>query len=242
MRIEMGIVEILAGKAFQKALLIQKQLVARHTYHLRLKLASGFANYVPGQQLRVFVWLDNPLYFNNLVRTYSVWHYDPATLEVDLAVCIFSKGKGAAWAEKIQAGDVVHFSGPKGKFVWDHSAQQYILLGDISALGPLYELARQVKPDQSFLGLVYSSDEADFFTDIFDKLSFGFVKATENPSQAIISELDGVHLSGEKTIAYVAGEAAFCKDLTDYFRKVLYWNPRQVKAKPFWQPGRKGLE
>ncbi|MCU0353377.1 MAG: siderophore-interacting protein [Cytophagales bacterium] len=221
---------------------MHKQKIASHTYHLKLKLASGFANYLPGQQLRVFVGLDNPLNVNDLLRTYSVWHYNPATLEADLAVCTFSKGKGAAWAEKIQTGETVYFSGPKGRFVFDRSAAAYLFLGDISALAPLYELARQVEPGQSFRGFVYSADESDFFMDGFSGNQFKFIKAVDYQSCTIIQELNGLQLPATNTITYIAGEAAFCKDLHDYFHKTLCWDARQIKAKPFWHSNKKGLE
>jgi NADPH-dependent ferric siderophore reductase len=59
---------------------------------------------------------------NDLIRTYSVWHYNANTLEVDIAVCTFSNAQGAKWAIEINVGDTVYFRGPKGKFIFDNSA------------------------------------------------------------------------------------------------------------------------
>ena len=222
--------------------LIHKEKIANYTFHLRLKLSSPISNYVAGQQLRIFVGLDNVLAFNDIIRTYSVWHYNANTLEVDIAVCTFSNGQGAKWAIEINVGDTVYFSGPKGKFIFDNSAETYFLLGDISALGPLYEIARQINYNKKINSFIYSKDKSDFFKDKFSHTNFNFFTFNTNAVEEIILLIDNIEVDIKKTIIYIAGEANFCKEINAYFRKSKMIETKRIFTKPFWHPNKKGLE
>ena len=238
----MSLVQSIVNKAFQSALLIYKEKIAQHTFHLRLKLSRPLDHYQAGQHLRILVGLDRVLAFRDLVRTYSVWHYTPANLELDLAVCTFSSGQGAQWAHTINIGDTVYFGGPKGKFVVDASAATYFFLGDVSALGPLYELARQLPSNKAIHGVVHARDTADFFEDKFSNLAFQFIPLNGPaalPTRALVEQVD---FDPAQTIVYIAGEALFCKAMHRYFRTTHFVPPKQLYTKPFWHPNKKGLE
>ena len=238
----MKIVNSIVSKAFQNALLIHKEKIANHTFHLRLKLSNPFVNYKAGQQLRIFVGLDNVMAFNDLIRTYSVWHYDAANLEVDIAVCTFSNGQGAKWATEINVGETVFFSGPKGKFIFDNSAGTYFFLGDISALAPMYEIARQINSNKTISGFIYATEQGDIFKDKFSDINFNFLTTSKNVIEQIIELVDNIEYVANNTIIYIAGETVFCKELNAYFRKTKMIETKRIFTKPFWHPDRKGLE
>ncbi|WP_264373561.1 hypothetical protein [Paenibacillus psychroresistens] len=41
---------------------------------------------------------------------------------------------------------------------------------------------------------------------------------------------------------YVGGDGRVCVELHKHFKQTLNWSNQQIKSKPFWIPGKKGLE
>jgi NADPH-dependent ferric siderophore reductase len=237
----MGLLNSLVSKAFHRALLIHKEKIARNTFHLRMKLSGdSFRNYVPGQHIRILTESNNSAAIN--LRTYSIWNINKEKQEVDLAVCTFSNGPGSQWIKQINVGDTVYFGGPMGKLTIDLTADNYLFLGDISALAHLYKLRRQLNPGQDSIGITYADDEGDFFADIFSDTRFDFVRSLNDHVQIIKKALNYLVSPKMNTIAYIAGEASFCVELNAYLRKELNWDTKQIKTKPFWHPEKKGMD
>ena len=160
-----------------------------------------------------------------------------------MAVCIHSEGPGSSWAEECKPGDSVYFTWNKGNFIVDDIADTYIFIGDLSALGHLYEINRNLLKGKRILSLIYNQDKADFFNDIDGKQPFNFYELPENPGKEIISRIS--ELIGTvpgKTMAYIGGDSRVCVTLTQYLRNELHWHRSQIKAKAFWNPEKKGLE
>ncbi|WP_395066124.1 siderophore-interacting protein [Flavobacterium sp.] len=239
----MELLKSIISKAFNTALVIQKKRIATNTFQIKLKLNSNsFKNYIAGEQLKIFVGIDDKSAFSDLTRTYSVWNFDKEKQEIDLAICTFSNGQGTKWIKEIEVGKTVHFASPKGKFIIDNTAQNYLFLGDISALSHLYELNRQLSTSQNAIGIIYAKNENDFFKDQFSDSKFEFIVSQENHTKRIIEEIEKLNLKKENSIVYIAGETFFCTDLNSYFRKTLKWESKQIKTKPFWHPNKTGLE
>ena len=124
----MSIIQTIISKAFHTATLIHKEQITPSTYHIRIKLKdNSFKNYIPGQQLRVLVGLDNIASLSNLVRTYSVWYYDELKNEADLAICTFFNGQGAKWVQSIAPGDTIYFRDPEGKFTMQKTIFSWVM-------------------------------------------------------------------------------------------------------------------
>ncbi|AZN39072.1 siderophore-interacting protein [Paenibacillus albus] len=243
----MGFMENMAKRFSQEAVVLQKRQIAAHTYRISMQLKGEkeFA-YTPGEFLRVLVGLDQDAKFMDMIRTYSVWNYDAKSRTIDMAVSTVSAGAGASWAERISPGDAVYYSGPKGKFTVsedDAISDYYILIGDLSALAHLYEIRRHLPAQKQVHSFVYSDSEKDFFTDLDGSTPLTFSKLPMNPSQELIEQLRPIvqHASG-RGMVYVGGDGRLCAELYRYFKKELQWEARQIKTKPFWMPGRKGLE
>jgi len=239
----MGILNSIIDKALNKGTIIFKQQITSKTWHIQLRVnPADFKDYIPGQQLRIMVGRDKLLALGDLVRTYSVWNYDELQQTADLAVCTFSDGSGARWANEAVLGQTVYFGGPKGKFTIDTAADNYLLLGDISALSHLYELSRNAGLRKKITGIIYAGNREHFFPDFNNSASFGFLQNDGNIVEMMIEEIVWNDMPKEDTLVYIAGETAFCTALNNYFRKVQGWPSKQIKTKPFWHPDKKGLE
>ena len=241
----MGIIESFAKRMSQRAVITQKRQIAAHTFWVSLELPddSKRISYTPGESLRILTNLNRPMKFSERIRTYSVWNYDQANRVIDIAVCTFSSGAGAEWAKQAKVGDVVHFAGPKGKFILDESGDQYILIGDISALAHFYELNRNLSPHKTVHSIIYGQGEDDFFSDLNGETPLSFHILSEHPIKPLIELIEPILLtSSGKGIIYIGGDGRICADLNKYVRTTQYGGKWQVKSKPFWYPGKTGLE
>jgi len=241
----MDIIDNIAKRLLKKATVIEKRKIADETYHLML-MGDDLKNlhYTPGGQLRILVGMNKHAAITNKVRTYSIWNYEADQGIVDLAVCTFSNGPGAGWIKEVKENDTVYFSGPKGKFVVDDSADYYFLIGDISSLAHLYEIRRNLSPGKRVHSFVHADTDWDFFTDVDGAHPLDFYETNGlNVPEFLIQRLHPI-LEEEQGmgIAYIGGEANTCLSLHEYFYKTVGWSTRQIKTKPFWHPYKTGLE
>jgi NADPH-dependent ferric siderophore reductase len=240
----MGILESLATRILNKAEITLKVKLSPTVWHIRLKSGSiAKADYVPGNFLRVLAGKGKDMPIREKVRSYSVWNIDRDNGSIDMAVCIHSDGPGSAWAKECKVGDTAYFAWNKGNFIVDDTADTYIFIGDLSALGHLYEIYRNLPKEKSILSLIYNHHKADFFNDVDGKRPFDFYELPENPGKELISMLAKlIRMASGKTMAYIGGDSRVCVTLTQYLRDELNWHRSQIKTKPFWNPEKKGLE
>jgi len=239
----MGILNSIIDIISNKGTVIYKHQITPKTWHIKLKINStDFKNYIPGQHLRVSVGRHNNAALSDMVRTYSVWNYDELQQTIDLAVCTFSDGWGARWANELTVGNIVLYSGPQGKFTIDTSAQNYLLLGDVSALSHLYELRRHAGINKNITGIIYADSKDHIFPDLYNTPPFGYLQKEANILETAITEVAWNNMPRENTLVYIAGETAFCTGLNNYFCKVQGWPAKQIRTKPFWHPDKKGLQ
>nr|WSY52367.1 siderophore-interacting protein [Streptomyces sp. NBC_00886] len=185
----------------------------------------------PGQQVRVLVT-------SGLTRrTYSVWRYDPSGA-VELCVLDHAgAGPGARWGHDVEVGAQVRLGKPEGSFTLRPDAAHHVFVGEETAsvafgamLAALPEGARvsgcrETEMGEDRLPLTHS--------DRLDWLTRG---GTSLPAAV-------QHLAPEPGgIAYVAGEARTVQRVRQVLVRELGWDRRSVLTKPFWAPGKRGLE
>jgi NADPH-dependent ferric siderophore reductase len=202
--------------------------------------------WTPGQQVRLIVagspaaldWLMGTL------RTYSVWAYDGETLE--LVVFDHGEGPGAAWARLAAVGDEVVLMKPQGDFTLRPSAF-HLFVGEETASVALGAMLRAVPAGERAVAVIEVQDEADALPLTGDvswhyrrgesaadsKSLVGAVRATLSPESG---------LPAEPGIAYLAGEARTIQAIRTYLVKERGWPRRSVLTRPFWTPGKTGME
>lgn len=240
----MGVIENIVAVIFKKGIVVHKAQLSKSVYHIRIQSASlKNIGYVPGHFLRVFVGRGKAeLSIREKVRSYSVWQFNKEKCEMDLAVTTLGKGPGAQWAIECREGDIVYFLWNKGKFKIDRSANDYVFIGDLSALSTLYEFKRDLA-GKKVHAIIYCQDGDDFFSDIDNKEPFAFNCLPDNPSAEIIVKLKLLQPKlKEHTIIYVAGDSRVCIAVTQFLRSEWNWESKRIKAKPYWNPEKKGLE
>jgi NADPH-dependent ferric siderophore reductase len=202
----------------------------------------------PGQHVRVHVadlreprsWL-RP---RDMLRSYSVWQRDEAGLEL----CVLNHdtgGPGAQWARQLRTGDPVTFGKPEGSFVLREGAYQ-VFAGEETAAVAFGAMLRALPPATPVYGIL----EVD---ELGDRLPFGLPLAHQltwqyrdgrsaAASQTLLGAFTRLQLPAEPGIAYLAGEARTIQLLRRHLVAERGWPREAVRTKPFWTPGKRGLD
>lgn len=227
---------ILNKPGLQSGQVMANKQIAAHTYHLKIQ-SDDFAKmqYIPGFTIDFF--LGNPIKHPGCEdRKYSFWNYEPVYNTADFAICTFSNGKGAEWVQKLKKNDTIFFKPPKGKLLIDNSAENYLLIGDVTSLSHLYEINRNLAINKHVFNFIYAEKKDDFFPDIDDSFPFShhimMPALVENTVQEVISSLPE-DLSN--TIAYIFGHPGVCIALHNYMKYERNFPLKNLKTKPFWK-------
>ncbi|MEU6353963.1 siderophore-interacting protein [Streptomyces sp. NPDC047072] len=184
----------------------------------------------PGQQVRVLV-------SGLTLRTYSLWRYDPSGA-VELCVLDHSEGgPGAVWGRSVQVGEQVRLRRPEGTFTLRADAAHHVFVGEETA-SVAFGAMLEALPDQARItGCVETESAADRLplrhADRLDWLTRGGGSLPDE-IRKLAPEPGG--------IAYVAGEARTVQSVRQVLVRELGWDRRSVLTKPFWAPGKRGLE
>ena len=240
----MSITDKLARQFLKQAIVLSKKELSEGIFHLIIK-GQDLVNltYLPGQHLRVFVGMDMDVAMSDKVRTYSVWRYDNKMGIMDLMVCTHANGPGSLWANELREGEEIYFTSPKGKFTLDLSAQQYLFIGDITTLAHFYEIKRNLPTTKHVKGILYADHIHDLVPDLDGSFPFEFYELPPYPLEQLKALLDKeLPLDTNDCMVYVGGDGRVCVELLRHLKKTKGMNGKNIKVKPFWMPGKKGLE
>lgn len=223
----------------QRGTVLENRQIAEHTFHLKIQ-SDDFSKmqYISGFTADIFS--GNPIddgFCNN--RKYSFWNYEPVYNTADFAICTFSKGKGAVWIQKLKQGNSIYFKQPRGKLLADNSAENYLLIGDITSLSHLYEIHRNLAISKSIFSFIYAEQEADFFPDIDNSFPFNHHIISPTLTDIAVSKIIG-HLPQnlDNTIAYIFGHPEICIALHNYLKHHRNVPLQNLRTKPFWKTDR----
>ena len=188
-------------------------------------------DWTPGQHIRVLVG-DGVL---GGLRTYSVWDYDGDRLQ--LRVYLHGDGPGSEWARRVKPGDPVSFRGPEGNFVL-RPAEYHLFVGEDTGSVALGAMVRGL--EDPFYGVIETDSAADAL-----ELPFRSVYregASAASSALLVEAVAGLELPSAPGVAYLAGEARTCQLVRKFLVTERGWSRRSVVVKPFWTPGRRGMD
>lgn len=208
--------------------------VERFTARMRRLRIEGEAlaglDVLPGRQVRVLVG-------SALTRrTYSVWRYEPSGA---LELCVLDhdgNGPGARWAREAKAGDEVRLGKPEGSFTLRPDATHHVFVGDETA-SVAFGAMLAALPDGSRVSGCVETATADDRLPLAHAGRLDWVLRGTVPLPEAVGRL----APAPGGIAYVAGEARTVQAVRQVLRDA-GWDRRSVLTKPFWTPGKRGLE
>ncbi|MHC3468277.1 siderophore-interacting protein [Streptomyces sp. 7R007] len=185
----------------------------------------------PGQQVRVLAGGGLTL------RTYSIWRYDPAGA---VELCVLDHpgdGPGARWGRSAGVGDRVRLRKPEGTFTLRPDAAHHVFVGDETASVAFGAMLAALPDGARISGCVETRTPAD-------RLPLRHADRLDWLTRGASSLPDAVRRLAPAPggIAYVAGEARTVQQVRQVLVREAGWDRRAVLTKPFWAPGKKGLE
>jgi NADPH-dependent ferric siderophore reductase len=200
-------------------------------------------SWTPGQHVRVHVpdlrdrrgWLLP----QDALRTYSVWQHDGG-----LELCILDHetgGPGARWAKGLRTGQRVAFGRPEGSFVL-RDAPYHVFAGEETAAVAFGAMLRALPADVPAYGVIEVAGPGDRLPLARD-LSWEYREG--RPAAASETLVEAVHrleLPTTPGVAYLAGEARTIQLLRRHLVAERGWPRQAIRTKPFWVPGRPGLD
>jgi NADPH-dependent ferric siderophore reductase len=241
----MGLFDDIVRHFSYKAVIEYKEQLSEVSYRIRIR-AECVKNidFLPGYFLRLGVGIGNKeALFQEKIRSYSIWAIDKNNGTIDLAIATHSNGMGAKWVSNCLVNDTLTFALKKGNFLIDHTADHYLMIGDLSALSHLYVISRSLAANKKVESIIYSQKNTELYADIDGSKPLQFYEMPVNPYNEIVDKLKILlpTMTGKKMV-YIAGDSRICISLNQYFRKELQWQTKQIRLKPFWNPEKKGLE
>lgn len=223
--------------AIQMGTVVSNKQIAAHTFRLKIQ-SDDFAKmqYIPGFTVDIF--LGNPFEVAGCEdRKYSFWNYEPVYNIADFAICTFSKGKGAEWIKELKKGASIFFKAPKGKLLADNSAENYLLIGDVTSLSHLYEINRNLAVSKTIFSFIYAEQEADLFADIDGSfpLHHSIISISTGIDNVVKEIIRHLPEQLDNTIAYNFGHPDICIALHNHLKQERNFHSQNLKTKPFWK-------
>ena len=189
-------------------------------------------DWLPGQHIRVRVDAFS-------LRTYSVWdHIDGEHLDL----CVLDHpghGPGVRWSRRVGAGDTVTFTRPQGRLVLREPAPYHLFVGDETACAAFGAMLRAVPLDTRVHGII-DTDAPHERPPVPRPGELRWIHR-RGPDH-IVAALRGLSLPARPGVAYVAGEARDCQAARRHLTAERGWPRTAVIVKPFWAPGKRGLD
>ncbi|MFI5490694.1 siderophore-interacting protein [Micromonospora echinaurantiaca] len=189
-------------------------------------------DWLPGQHIRVHVDAFS-------LRAYSVWDYADGE---HLDLCVLDHpghGPGARWSRQVRAGDQVAFTRPQGRLVLRDSAPYHLFVGDETACAAFGAMLRALPLNARVHGIV--GVDVPHGRAPVPRLGELEQIHRRGPDH-IVAALRARYLPAEPGVAYVAGEARDCQAVRRHLTAERGWPRTAVIVKPFWTPGKRGLD
>ncbi len=243
-----GLRNRLMDRFFLEGQVLETEQIAARMRRIRIGgPALRGLNWSPGQQIRIATGdpeAEGIMGRIGDLRTYSVWHYDPDAAEIHICVLDHGDGPGAAWGREATPGLAVRFRGPEGTFTLRPDAPYHLFAGEETASAAFGPMLRAVPGHIPVYGAVETATEAD-------RLPLHRAVALTRPlrgpasaarSQTLLDAVRAIDLPDEPGVAYLAGEARTIQMISGYLVRERRWPRRSVVTKPFWTPGKRGMD
>ncbi|RAY16197.1 siderophore-interacting protein [Actinomadura craniellae] len=201
--------------------------------------------WVPGQNVRLKVgdlgspqtWLRG---LRDVLRSYSVWAYDP---DGHLDLCILDHdgaGPGALWSRRADTGLPIALTRPEGRLVLRPDAPFHLFVGDETASVAFGAMLRDVPGTAQVHSCVAVSDPADQLP-LPRELTWAYRNGATD-TDTLLRGVRALDLPDGPGVAYVAGEARACQAARHHLVRERGWPRTAIRVKAFWAPGKRGLD
>jgi NADPH-dependent ferric siderophore reductase len=173
-------------------------------------------------------------------RHYTPARYDTAIGELDVIFYLHGRGLGSAWAAELATGQEALVMGPGDVGIASPTrCDWHCFLGDETAVGALHALTTALPAGATVVGAVeIEAGEEAPARELLPQLAV-LTRAPGN-GDALAAWLTGATLPSGRGAAYLIGHARSIQRLRDQLL-ARGLERRQIKSKPYWADGKRGL-
>ncbi|MEV0248946.1 siderophore-interacting protein [Nocardia sp. NPDC050712] len=243
-----GLGDRLLDRFFSTAHVLETERIAARMIRIRLGgEALRALSFRPGQQVRIATGdqaADGLFARVGDLRTYSVWHFDQEAGQLHLCVLDHGDGPGARWGRAAEVGDQVRFRGPEGSFTLRPDAPYHLFAGEETASVAFGPMLREIPGDVAVYGAIETSTAADRLplpraAELAQPLRGD---ASAAGSAILLDAVRALELPSAPGVAYLAGEARTIQQIAKHLVQERHWPRKAILTKPFWTPGKRGME
>lgn len=204
--------------------------------------------WTPGQHVRLAVndifaartWLRGEI--ANALRTYSIWHHDPTRQTIELIGFDHGgDGPGTTWIRNARPGQEIAFTKPEGSLVV-RPAPYHLFAGEETASVAFGAMLRALPEDEVVFGAVEADGPGDHLDLPRELTRVCRDGASAASSELLVEAVRKLDLPDEPGVAYLAGEARTIQAVRAHLVRERGWQRGDVRTKPFWTPGKRGLD
>ncbi|MGZ3410097.1 MAG: siderophore-interacting protein [Xanthobacteraceae bacterium] len=215
--------------------------VAPHMRRVRLSSGdlTGFS-FKPGQEIILRLPQPNG---ETARRHYTIRKFDAANNVVDIDFVMHGDSPATKWARGVKPGDMLEFTGPRGRGVLDTEAGWHLLVGDETCIPAIFAICEALPKTARAFAFIEVGNEGDK-----QQLKSGADVSVEwlfrsgahpGPSRILADRLDKFVLPTGRGRAYIIGETSNARTMRHAL--IARGFPRdQISAEGYWRPGRVG--
>lgn len=180
-----------------------------------------------------------------ITRTYTPLSWDPAEGSTKVLVFLHGEGPGAAWGRALKAGEPCTIFGPRQSLDLGSLERPALVFGDETSFALVHSLrftARGAEKTRVVLEVASKSVAAG----VLDHLEVANVDLVERtPDDSHLGEIEAIVASavqaGSVRSCALTGKAPSIQRLNKRVR-ALGLSSRQIRTRPYWAPGKTGLD
>lgn len=184
---------------------------------------------------------------NDVLRTFSIYDADPDAGTLDIAMLHHdgdptTVSPAKDWASAAAIGGQAHLTRPQGNFVIRHDGPYHVFAGEETASVAFAAMLRSLPATAEVHGVVEGATTADHLPLTRPLTPVERAGAPAANSHVLVEALRALQLPDHPGVAYLAGEARTIQAARAHLITERGWPRRAVRTKPFWTPGRRGMD
>lgn len=171
------------------------------------------------------------------MREYTVRRFDPAAREIDVRVLLHGNGPVARWAAAAQVGEAVGVTGPRSSKVMPDGFENYLLLGDLTAV-PAIARWLSVLPEGAMAQVLIAARSEDDVVEFKCAQPIWVLWLTDlavPEADHLPLALRQLRLYSQDTFAWAAGEAVAMKRVRQVLLEHHGLPAENVKVTGYWR-------
>ncbi|MFT4248150.1 MAG: siderophore-interacting protein [Pseudomonas sp.] len=175
------------------------------------------------------------------MRDYTPRHHDVEAGELYIDFVLHGHGVASSWAEHAQAGDTLMVAGPRGSFVVADDYDQYVLIGDetaLPAIGRWLEEMHESMRARVFVEIADAGERQPLHSAADVRIHWLERNGVDAASSTLLEDaLRDFEPDDGDTFYWIAAESRRARTMRKFVEAHLGVDPHWIRATGYWKAG-----